>query len=180
MTTKQRCYLLDAGPIIGLHELGLWNVVAENVKLITTSYIAAQETLFWDDGEGVGRPILLTNDASQGLVELVDVDASELAATMRRFDPVAASSLQQGELECLTHLLTCDDPDLMICSADAAAIRAVCLLGFHDRAESLEKILSGVGRTVPGLKSKYRASTLEQWVRLGREQYVQGIGLAPD
>ena len=57
MSGKPRLFLLDAGPVIGLHELGLWHELLERAQVIVPAVVADKEVVFWDDGGGVGRPI---------------------------------------------------------------------------------------------------------------------------
>ncbi len=57
MSGKPRLFLLDAGPVIGLHELGLWHELLERAQVIVPAVVAYKEVVFWDDGGGVGRPI---------------------------------------------------------------------------------------------------------------------------
>ena len=51
---KPRFCLLDAGPVIELHRLGLWEGLMERADLVIPSVVAFREAEFWDTG-GRGR-----------------------------------------------------------------------------------------------------------------------------
>ena len=52
MSTKPKYFLLDAGPVIELHRLGLWDEVTDRCDLVIPSVVAYRESQFWVREDG--------------------------------------------------------------------------------------------------------------------------------
>jgi hypothetical protein len=178
MSGTPKLYLLDAGPVIGLHELGLWGALLDRAEVIVPAIVADREAHFWDDGEGARRAIGLRADEAARRVRIIGADAAAVAQTLSRFDLVMRQRIDAGEAEAITLLCHCEDETPQFCTADRAAVRAACLLGFGDRVISLEAILRRVGLDRPHLADRYSEKRVRQWVAEGREQRLCGQGLA--
>jgi len=178
MSGKPRLFLRDAGPVIGLHELGLWHDVLQRAEVIVPSIVADKEAGYWDDHNGARRPIDLRADAAAGYLQVASADAAEVAEVLRRFDVVMRERVDAGEAEALTILDRCEDHKPELCTADGAAVRAACLLGFADRIISLEAMLRRIGLDPPALRARYRERKLRSWVAEGRRMRIQGEGLS--
>ncbi|HQU34558.1 MAG TPA: hypothetical protein PLB88_09600 [Thermoanaerobaculaceae bacterium] len=179
MSGKPRLFLLDAGPVIGLHELGLWHELLERAQVIVPAIVAYKEVVFWDDGGGVGRPIDLRRDEATGRLHICCADAAAVAAVLDRFDPVMRERIDAGEAEAIALLSSWEGERPEFCTADGAAVRAACLLALADRIVSLEAVLRRVGLDPPQLATKYGEKKVRQWVAEGRQMRVRGEGLAP-
>lgn len=178
MSGKPRLFLLDAGPVIGLHELGLWHELLERAQVIVPAVVADKEVVFWDDGGGVGRPIDLRGDEAAGRLQICCADAATVASVLGHFDSVMRERIDPGEAEAIA-LLHCWEGDLPeFCTADGAAVRAACLLALADRIVSLEAVLRRVGLDPPKLATKYGEKKVRKWVAEGRQMRVRGEGLA--
>ncbi len=178
MSGKPRLFLLDAGPVIGLHELGLWHELLGRAQVIVPAVVADKEVVFWDDGEGVGRPIDLRGDEAAGRLQIRCADAVALASLLDQFDPVMRERIDPGEAEAMA-LLRCWEGEVPeFCTADGAAVRAACLLALADRIVSLEAVLRRVGLDPPKLAAKYGEKKVRRWVAEGRQMRVRGEGLA--
>ncbi|MBI5446229.1 MAG: hypothetical protein HY900_34070 [Deltaproteobacteria bacterium] len=178
MSGKPKLFLLDAGPVIGFHELGLWAALLDRAEVIVPAVVADREARFWDDGQGVGRAITLRADEAAGRLQIMGADAVIVAAVLSRFDPVMRERIDPGEAEAITLMCNCEKEPREFCTADHAAVRAACLLGFADRVVSLETILRRVGLGRPGLAARYSETRVRQWVAEGRQQRLRGEGLA--
>jgi len=178
MSGKPRLFLLDAGPVIGLHELGLWHGLLERAHVIVPAVVADKEVEFWDDGGGVGRPIDLRRDEAAGHLQICCADAANIANVLDRFDPVMRERIDAGEAEAIALLHCWDGEPPEFCTADRAAVRAACLLGLADRIVSLEALLRRVGLGQSRLLPKYQERTIREWVAEGRPMRVRGEGLA--
>ncbi len=178
MSGKPRLFLLDAGPVIGLHELGLWHTLLQRAQVLVPAVVAEKETIFWDDGEGAGRAIDLRRDEAAGLLEIHRAVAATVAAVLGRFDRVMRERIDVGEAEALALLESWEGERPEFCTADGAAVRAACLLGFADCMVSLEAVLRRVGLDPPVLAARYRDKKVRKWVAEGRQMRVRGEGLA--
>lgn len=174
---KPRFCLLDAGPIIELHRLGVWDQVVDRAELAIPSVVVGREVEFWDSGEGVGKPIDLGRFIESGAVEVMEADAQLLQETLSLFDPALVDSVHLGELEALSLLKTWQG-DIMpsFCTGDRLATVALCLLGFSQLAISLGAFLNQVGlsRKVP---RHFGRSVMTSWVEEGRRRLITGEGL---
>ena len=178
MSGKPKLFLLDAGPVIGLHELGVWEALTERAEVIVPAIVADKEAHFWDDGEGVGRVIDLRADAAAGRLRIAAVDATEVAEMLSRFDPIMRERIDAGEAEAITLLCQATDDPPEFCTADRAAVRAACLLGHSSRIVSLEGVLRRVGLDPPVLAAKYTDKRVREWVTEGQQMRLRGEGLA--
>lgn len=177
MSTKPKFFLLDAGPIIELHRLGLWHEVLDRAEIVVPRVIAQKEAEYWEREDGSRHPISLLDDSGRGLLSVLDCDQEELRVTLEIFDRSVQQSVDPGELHALT-LIRCwsDVPLPRFCSADRMAIVCLCLLGFSDAAVSLDELLNSVGFTVD-LKERFGKTALERWLVDGRQRRLQGLGL---
>jgi hypothetical protein len=174
---RPRLFLLDAGPIIELHRLGLWEKVVGRTELMIPSIVAGQEAEFWDSGEGIGKPIDLGQSIASGSIKIVEADAKMLAETLDQFDPSLVASVHSGELEALALINTWQDETLpSFCTGDRLATVALCLMGHSNLAVSLEELLKRAGLQGP-LRRQFLRRSLACWVKEGRRRYIAGEGL---
>lgn len=177
MPKKSLVFLLDAGPVIRLHELGLWDGVVERAELVLPGTVARQEAHFFTDAEG-RKTIDLLAQSSTGAVQVKDADAVDLERTADLFDASIRESVDPGELEALTLIRLWDSPRPRFCTADRLATIALCLLGFADSAVSLERLLEDVGLGNPVGLRRYSEAELQRWLKEGRLRRMTGQGLA--
>lgn len=176
MPTKPRLFLLDAGPLIELHRLGVWQGVIARAHVIVPGIIAEREAHFWDAGDGVGHPIDIDPDRVAGRIEVIHAEASEVAGVAAQFDATMRERVDAGELEALALLSRSSDDPPRFCSADRMAVVALCLLGFAHLAVSLEQLLREIGLQ-RRLENKYRQKTLRDWLEQGRQRRLRREGL---
>jgi hypothetical protein len=175
--SRPHCLILDAGPIIGLHELGAWAPFLERYEVVIPQLVLDDEALFHskDAATGLSQPIDLASDVRAGRVVVGSAGLAVFSRVASRFTD--ALELHDGELEALA-LLTQDDiyVEHVFCSADGAAIEGACMLGLTERCASLEELLGmvGLGRAVSWRFSK-KFTDLHK--REGGERAVAGFGL---
>ena len=149
MTILPKFFLLDAGPVIELHRVGLWAEVVKRAELVVPS-VVLREASFWDSGEGVGRPIYLSSDIEDGRLRVVEGTAQQIASVLARLDSVVQERVHAGELEAIAALAHWpDECPPQFCVADQLAVVVVCLLGLSDRPISLESSFGGLGWVAP-------------------------------
>lgn len=170
--------ILDAGPVIGLHELGVWDAFVARYEVVLPQSVIDDEALFHsaDVDSGLSQLIDLKAYVKDGQVIVGSANSSELGAVSSLF--TAAIELHAGELEALA-LLTrhAEFADHAFCSADGAAIQAACMIGLSERCESLEALLATVGLGRP-VQWRFSEGFMERHKREGGARAVTGYGLA--
>jgi hypothetical protein len=174
--SRPRCLILDAGPIIGLHDLGIWTVFCERCDVVVPRIVLDDEALFHscDEMTGFSEKIALADDVAEGRIVVGSASLNELAVVAATFS--AALELHDGELEALA-LLTLHEEfhEHVFCTADGAAIQGACLLGVAERCESLEELLAVVG-LVKSLTWRYTREFMAKNKREGGERRITGFG----
>ena len=170
MAKKFRLLLLDAGIVIKLFEMGLWDRLLERCEVHLSRTIAA-EAHFWVDDEGQRRDFDLASYEASGAITVFDVTLAQDAELTKPFGLDYLERFDAGEREALAHLVTSPLP-YAICSADSIVFK---VLGFLHRAEqgvSLEEILQRTGfrRQMPWQFSK---AFREKYTREG---FCDGLG----
>ena len=176
MPTRPKFFLLDAGPVIELHRLGLWQDVIARADITLPGKVFDDEAAFWDGGDGVGHPIHLEDEAAAGRIKVARAESTDLTETARRFDPTVRERVDQGELEAIALLLKWAEPLPQLCTADRMAVVALCLVGLSHVPVSLEGLLEtiGLGRQ---LQWKHSKAALMRWRAEGTARHIDGSGL---
>ena len=179
-SSRPRCLILDAGPIIGLHELGIWAAFCERFEVVVPQIVLADEALFHsrDDATGFTERIALADDVAEGRILVGSASLNELGVVAATFS--AALELHAGELEALALLTSHEEFDEhAFCTADSAAIQGACLLGIAERCESLEELLAavGLGKSLPW---RFTREFMAKNKREGGERRITGFGFRDD
>ncbi len=118
--------LLDAGPIIKLFEIGLWDRFIKNCDVTITSTVIeeAERNL----RKLLGLCVNLESYEQQNLIRIVDVEISVIKKFHDRFDLLYKADIHSGEKETLAFLSNTTE-DWLVCSADGAVFRVIALLG---------------------------------------------------
>jgi hypothetical protein len=172
---KLKSLILDAGVVIRLHELDIWQQVVEKCELHLSRIVAEREVLFQPgDEQAYGDPIDLQPFISTSKIEIFDVTINETVDFRNRFDPTYADDLDDGESESLVYMLH-SEAGFLISSGDAIVYRVLGNIGWGDRGISLEEILETLGlrRT---LDWPYTKSLREKYTQEGRVDSIQRRG----
>lgn len=170
---KLKLLLLDANVIIALHELGLWKRVVEYCNIHVSGTIIDEEANFFLDEEGNHRAIDLTTDVINGLITRFDMPVSEVDAFKRKFRPTYFDSLDPGEAESLTYLMSSVE-SYSICSSDKIVFRVLGAYCRSDQGISLEEVLQLLGLGCR-LGHEYTKRYRERWAGEGFREGLQGI-----
>ncbi len=171
---KLQFLLLDAGPIIKLFELGIWDTFIKKCD-VTISRIVADEAK-WVSQEFQDISIDLEHYEEQNLIKIIDVEFSVVKTFYDKFKLLYQADIHDGEKETLAFL--CDSSEnWLVCSADGAVFRVLGLLGKANQGKSLEEILQKVGLSRQNLEWKYTKKFREKYTRLGQVDSIQGKGL---
>lgn len=175
MMPKLKSLILDAGVIIRLHELGIWDRVRDQCDVHLSRIVAEKEVLFEvDDEGGYGDDIELGPDIRDGKVQVFDVTISELKSFRDQFDPLYLGELDDGEAESLAYMMQ-QTEGFLISSGDAIVYRVLGNLSRSDQGLSLEEILQkiGLGRK---LEWAFSQAFREKYTGDGETDMIQGRG----
>lgn len=173
---KFRFLLLDAGPIIKLFELGIWDKFIERCD-VTVARVVAEESIFFvaEDSDKQFIDFGLKPWEQKGLIEIVEVPISEVKAFHDKLGPLHSAEVHAGEEETLAFLYSSSE-NWRVCSSDHAVFRVLGLLGKGDRGVSLEEVLERIGLSQHNLEWQFTKKFRERYTRLGQIDSVQGKG----
>ncbi|MBN2128414.1 MAG: hypothetical protein JW741_02920 [Sedimentisphaerales bacterium] len=171
---KFRFLLLDAGPIIKLFELGIWDEFISRCDVTVCRTVA--EEARWASQEFEDVCIDVESCGKEGRIHVVDVEVSAAKAFFDRFDFSYKAALYDGEKETLAFLDSSPEP-WRVCSSDAAVFRVLGLLGKAEVGVFLEEVLRqiGFGRS---LEWKYSEQFRSKYTSSGQTDAVLGKGRA--
>ena len=175
---KFQFLLLDAGPIIKLFELDLWEEFIKNYDVTIVRTVAENEVVFFTKGEekeyidfGLGPWV------EKDLIKIVDVGPLEVKNFYDKSNIRNKYDIHPGELESLAFLYGRISEDWKFCSSDGPAFAVLGFLEISDRGISLEEILLEMGRTKISLEWQYTKKFREKYTRVGQTDSIQGKGL---
>ncbi|MHC4517423.1 MAG: hypothetical protein ACYTAS_02435 [Planctomycetota bacterium] len=169
---KFQFLLLDAGPIIKLFELGIWDKFISRCDVTICRTVAEEAKWATRDMEDIC--IDLERDEEEGRIRVVDVQLSLAKAFYDKFDTSYQAMLHDGEKETLAFLFNSSE-DWRVCAADKAIFKVLGVMGRSKQGASLEKILTqiGLGRQ---LNWPYTEKFRQQYTRLGQTDSIQDQG----
>jgi hypothetical protein len=133
--------LLDADVIIDLHRLNLWKSLKKNNKIHISSIIC-REVYYYEDTFRKKHIIDLSTEAGKSFVE-ISATIEQLSMITKEFEGLFEMDLHAGEKEALAILMT--KKDVLFCTCDKAAIKALGFLGLSHQGISFEKLLDRSG-----------------------------------
>lgn len=165
--------LLDAGPIIKLFQLEIWDEFITKCDVAISRTVA--EEAKYASLEFKDICINLDIYEEQNLVKIIDVELSNIKAFHEKFDQQYNISIHAGEKETLAFLCNSSD-DWLVCSADHVVYRVLGLLGRSEQGISLEEILKQIGFSRE-LELIYTKKFREENTRIGQIHSIQNKGL---
>jgi hypothetical protein len=165
--------LLDAGPIIKLFELGIWEEFIKKCDVTVSRIVANQAKYASQEFEDIC--IDLERYEEQSRINILDVGPSVVKSFHDRFDTVYKAIVHDGEKETLAILCNSSE-NWLVCAADKAVFRILGLFGKANQGISLEEALKEIGLSRE-LEWKYTKRFREKYTRLGRIDSVHGKGL---
>ncbi|MBL7154473.1 MAG: hypothetical protein ISS79_12230 [Phycisphaerae bacterium] len=170
---KHQFLLLDAGPIIKLFEMDIWDAFIEKCA-VTISRTVADEAK-WASGESEDVRIDLSSYEEKGHIQVIDLDSSLVRVFYDRFDRLLKAEIHSGEKETLAFLCDSSD-DWFLCSGDGAVFRVLGLLGKGEQGISLEEIMEKIGLSKGNLDWEYTKRFRERYTSIGQADSIQGRG----
>jgi hypothetical protein len=172
---KFQFLLLDAGPIIKLFELGLWNTFIERYEVTITRTVVEQciYTSQTEAQEYINFPF--EEAAEKGVIRIVDVSPSEVKSFVDKFKLTPRYLIHPGEDETLAYLFR--PTDCAVCAADKVIFEVLGLLGKGEQGVSLEELLKAIGHS-RNLEWRFTKKFREKYTHEGQINNVQDQGLA--
>lgn len=174
---KFQFLLLDAGPIIKLFELGLWEKLIERCD-VTIARTVVEEAVHIGQCSSLDYiDFPFEKAAEQGRIKIIDMDLRAIQSFLRDSTIEIKYAIDPGEAETLTFLANSTE-DFILCSADGPVFST---LGFLDMAKSgisLEELLKKVGLS-PSQKLEWWFSKKfhEKYTHAGQIDATQDKGL---
>ena len=170
---KFRFLLLDAGPIIKLFELGIWDEFIAKCD-VTISRTVAEEAQYASlEFEDICINLEFCDE--QNLIKIVDVELCNVKAFHEKFDQQYKVDIHAGEKETLAFLCNSSE-DWRVCAADSVVFRVLGLLGKAEQGIFLEEILNQVGLSQQ-LEWEYTRKFRERYTSMGQIDSIQDKGL---
>jgi len=175
--SKQKLRLvLDAVVIIKVHELGIWDELVERAQIVVPATVVKDEAFYFDTGQGSRRyPINLGNHINSGKIIEEAASMEELKNLQDDFDEITLQGLDPGEYEALAIIKSGRLGEVLFCTSDKAAIRALALMGCSQHGISLEELLKKIGLQKP-LEHQYTKDFFEEHLSRGQQDRIMGIG----
>jgi len=169
-------WLLDADVIIKLLELSVFDSLAKQHKLHVASTVIDEVKFYKKNNQKILVDFRQVYVASGRVVE-VTASVSDMQQVLLKLPPIKRDAIHPGEIETLSILVR--DDSLILCTFDAAAIRAVPFLDARDRAISAERLLQTSGLTLsPGHKLDPRLSEeyFQSNLSIGQTEFISSFG----
>jgi len=167
--------LLDAGPIIKLFEIGLWEKLIERCD-VTIARTVVEEAVHIGQCSSLDYiDFPFEKAAEQGRIKIIALDLRAIQSFLRDSTIEIKYAIDPGEAETLTFLMSSSE-DFLMCTADGPVFS---VLGFMNKAEkgiSLEEVLNKIGLARP-LEWQFTKKFREKYTRKGQIDATQGQGL---
>ena len=170
---KFQFLLLDAGPIIKLFELGIWDEFIKMCDITITRTIANEAKWASRDFEDIR--IDIESYENQGLVKIVDLSPSDIKPFFDKFNPAYRTIIHDGEKESLA-LLNNSKENWFLWSSDGAVFKDLGLIGKSEQGISLQEIFEQIGLSRK-LEWQYTREFREKHTRIGQMDSIQDKGL---
>jgi hypothetical protein len=169
--------LLDAGPIIKLFEIGLWEKFIKRYD-VTIARTVVEEAVYTGRCDSfcyIDFPFEQADD--QGLIKIIDKTRGEVKDFLINSGIGTKYRIDPGEAETLAFLVNSSE-DFVLCTADGPVFSTLGFLGKAEKGISLEELLQKRGLT-PSQKLAWRFTKKfrDKYTALGRIDAAQGQGL---
>jgi len=168
-----RLWLLDADVIIDLLSLGLFDTLVDRHEIFAGQSVIDEVKSYWND-----RSKVLINFRRQyiesGRVKELSATASEIdKLVISKMPSLWVNTIDIGEIESLAILVK--EEELVFCSCDAAAIRALPFLDASERGISLENLIASSGLKKVTLDVKHTEAYFQNNLKIGKERWIENF-----
>ncbi|MHC4616482.1 MAG: hypothetical protein ACYTEQ_01880 [Planctomycetota bacterium] len=172
---KSQFLLLDAGPIIKLFELGIWDKFIKRYD-VTIARTVVEQSIYKGEAESpdfIEYPF--DRGAERGLLKIIDVCPSKVKEFMDKYDIASRYAFDEGEDETLAYWFF-QGKEHQVCSSDGAVFSVLGYLGRGEQGVSLEEVLKTIGISRQ-LEWRYTERFRHKYTKIGQIDAVQGQGL---
>jgi len=169
--------LLDAGPIIKLFELGLWEKFIERCDIVITRTVV-EEAVHIGQCDCLNYIDFPFEEADkQGSIKIVDMPFSAIQSFLRNSTIGMKYAIDPGEAETLAFLLNSSE-NFILCTADGPVFSALGILDKGESGISLEELLKKTGlSTSHKLEWRFSKKFREKYTRIGYLDSIQNRDL---
>ncbi len=172
-----KCVLLDANIVIEAYKLGIWENLIEKVEIAVSSIVAHEESLFYSIQENkIPESINLKSLIDEGKIKELSATREKMANFLYQFDSVFVQGLHDGEVESLSLIMSGKAADLLFCSSDAVALKALAMIGHSDAGISMESLLRKTGLQ-RSLSKQFTDNFYKAQIDMGNQNFITGQGL---
>ncbi len=164
-----KLWLLDADVIIDLLSLGIFDKLAKAHKAFAASTVIS-EVRYYEKGPHKYPIDFKKEYVVKKLISEATATLEEIKGIICQLPPLQRESIDSGELESLAILSR--EKDLIFCSCDAAAIRALPFLGLSERGISVEHLLRLSGLLKPGLNERHMEFYFKGNLMIGKQNRI--------
>ena len=166
---KFQFLLLDAGPILKLFELGLWERFIDTCDVTIARTVAESEVLYIQEGlEKQHIEYGLRSYEQSGHIKIIDAEPHQIAAFQQK---ISGFEVHAGELETLAYFFSSHE-DWLVSSGDHVGYQVLGFLGKGEKGISLEEILQQIG-LAKSLEYWYTKKFRERWTHQGQVDAIQ-------
>jgi len=170
---KLQFLLLDAGPIIKLFSLSIWDSFIKNCDVTVSQIVADQAKYASQEFEDIRIDL----EPYKQNVKIIDVDPVTVGSFYDKFNLQYKADIHPGEKETLAFLCSRTE-NWQLCSADGAVFRALAILGRAQQGISLEELLNKIGLSRRDLEWKYTRKFREKYTHMGQMDSIQDKGFS--
>ena len=161
--------LLDAGPIIKLFELGLWDNFIKKCDVAICRTVAEEAKYASQEFQDIRIDLIPYEE--KGLIRIVDVEFSAIKTFLDKLPP--SYIIHDGEKETLAFMFNSPE-GWKVCAADKAVFSVLGTLGKSEQGISLEEILVKIGLSQNLGGRQYTKKFREKYTGLGQIESIQG------
>lgn len=164
-----KLWLLDADVIIDLLSMDVFDRLTSSHEIFAASTVIDEVHFFKRSAEKHSVDLRAQYVSGNRIKEL-SASSDEIKEVLARLPVINHESIDPGELESLAILAR--EEDLIFCSCDAAAIRALPFLDLSDRGISVENLLKTSGLQRSDLKDRHTEQYFKNNLAAGQESKI--------
>jgi hypothetical protein len=169
---KFQLLMLDAGPVIGLFEMGLWDKFIEKCDVIIGRTVVREAQ--YARREIADVRIDIQPYESEGKITVIDLDTVDVQRFRANYLNKCNYRIDDGEMELLGGLFSSEKP-YKLCTADGPVFQILARYNKSEQGISLEEVLNAVGLSRSQLSWIYTKKFREKHTKFGQMDAIQNF-----